>query len=183
MLELSQQGQQVSLETMASHLIHVVAPQANAFLEVHIASFIPRKAEHEHKRQNRKQAAAMTTNTAMDEDAILAHKTLHQKQQHCAHTLIPIPTIEAAPVIDVQPPPPATLCVRVIDIGAIDHAVGVMSCPMYGILVTAHEEGTLAGSAEDAPRHRRNSRTPLWLDLRKGTCCRQNSKTPLLLEP
>ena len=29
----------------------------------------------------------------------------------------------------------------------------------------------------------RNSRTPLWLDLRKGKCCRQNSKTPLLLEP
>ena len=64
---------------MESHSIHVVAPQANAFLEIHIASFIPRKAEHEHERQNCKEAAAMTTNTAMDEDAILAHKTLHQK--------------------------------------------------------------------------------------------------------
>ena len=79
MLELSQQGQQVLLETMASHFIHVVAPQANAFLEVHIASFIPRKAEHEHERQNRKQAAAMTTNMAIDEDAFLAQKKLHQK--------------------------------------------------------------------------------------------------------
>ena len=79
MLKLSQQGQQVLLESMASHSIHVVAPQAHAFLEVPIANFIPRKAKHEHERQNRKQAAAMTTNTAMDEDAILAHKTLHQK--------------------------------------------------------------------------------------------------------
>ena len=79
MLELIPQGQQILLEMMASHFTLVPGLQANAFLEVHIASFIPRKAEHEHERQNRKQAAAMTTNTAMDEDAILAHKTLHQK--------------------------------------------------------------------------------------------------------
>ena len=79
------------------------------------------------------------------------------------HTLIPIPTIEAAPVVDVQPPPPATLCVRVIDIGAIDHAVGVFFCLMYGILATAHEEGALAGSAEDAPRHVAGSREKTML--------------------
>jgi len=177
MLELSQQWQQLLLQTMALHFLHVVARQANAFLEVHSASFIPRKTEHEHERENRKQAAAMTTLTAMDEDAILVHdKTLHQKQHHCAHTLNPIPTIEFALVVDVQPPPPATLCVRVIDIGAIDHAVGVMSCPMYGILVTAHEEATLVGSGVDAPRHRRNSRTPLRSPELKNAI--QNARTP-----
>ena len=130
MLELIPQGQQILLEMMASHFTLVPGLQANAFLEVHIASFIPRKAEHEHERQNRKQAAAMTTNTAMDEDAIFAHKTLQQKCQHSAHTLTPVPIVELAPVVDVQPPPPATLCVRVIDIGAIDHGLGVLRCPI-----------------------------------------------------
>ena len=40
---------------------------------------------------------------------------------------------------------------QVIDIGAIDHAVGVMSCPMYGILVTAHEEGTRRRCTKASP--------------------------------
>ena len=144
---------------MASDLALVAATQANALFKIRVASFIPGDAEREHECEDREQAAAMTTNTAMEENAFTPHKRLHEKMQHCTHSLVPEPTIEVAPVIDVQPPPPAIRGVRVVDVGAIDDVLGVASRPFDGIVTRAHVERSLVGFAEDTPWHRRNART------------------------
>ena len=160
MLKLTQHVQQRLPKTMVSDFVLVVETQTDALFEVDVASLIPGQAEQKHEREDREQAAAMTTDEAMDEHALPAYQRLHQELQHCPHPLLPIPAIEAASVIDVQPPPPAILGVRVVDVGHVDDAMCIVSCPPDGIFMRADIKRTSVGLTEDEPRHRRNSRTP-----------------------
>jgi hypothetical protein len=137
----------------------VPAIRKRPFPEIPVLSLGPTDPLDQCDEQNTKDTGTMLTSPAVQQHSMLSNQMRDHEEQYLSHALVPTSAVETTSLLYVQP----TMLMHVLQpalevvLGATHDRVGVMPCPIFGVLRRAHQKEPLPaivpGIAPDAPRH------------------------------
>ena len=133
----------------------VPATRKRPFPEIPVLSLGPTDLLDQGDEQNTKNTGTMLTSIAVQQHSMVSNQMHDHEVQDLSHALMPPSAVERTSLVYVQPTMHLRVLQRVLEVvlGAIHDRVGVIPCPIFGVLCLAHKKKAASCLAPDAPRH------------------------------